>query len=82
MKYTVGTYRDGEDLFDAVLVSWPEVDAYLKEHPVPEYAEAKVVAEALVAAGAPEWVRRGIPWISRNGLSLICPQKQKPPAGV
>lgn len=67
------TYSNGVTEHEAIQISWGTVRAILGHDHTGDPDEDRQLVEALIAAGAPEWVRDAQGWTDEHGWGLIGP---------
>lgn len=68
------TYSNGRTEHEAVQLPWSVVEEILGREHDGSGDDDKVLVDALLAAGAPEWVRDADGWIDEGGWGLIGPE--------
>lgn len=67
------TYSNGVTAHEAIQIPWDTVRAILGHDHTGDPDEDRRLVDALLAAGAPEWVRDAQGWIDEYGWGLIGP---------
>ena len=67
-------YSNGVTEYEAIQIPWDTVRAILGHNHTGDSDEDRRLVDALLAAGAPEWVRDADGWVDEGGWGLIGPQ--------
>ena len=67
-------YSTGRTEHEAIQIPWNTVRAILGHDHTGDPDEDRRLVEALIAAGAPEWVRDAAGWVDEHGWGLIGPE--------
>lgn len=67
-------YSNGVTEHEAIQIPWDTVRAILGHDHTGAPDEDRRLVEALIAAGAPEWVRDAEGWVDEHGWGLIGPE--------
>jgi len=67
-------YSNGVTEYEAIQIPWDTVRAILGHDHTGDSDEDRRLVDALLAAGAPEWVRDAEGWVDEHGWGLIGPE--------
>ena len=67
-------YSNGVTEYEAIQIPWDTVRAILGHDHTGDSDEDRRLVDALLAAGAPEWVRDADGWVDEGGWGLIGPE--------
>ena len=67
-------YSNGVTEYEAIQIPWDTVRAILGHDHTGDSDEDRRLVDALLAAGAPEWVRDAEGWVDEGGWGLIGPE--------
>lgn len=73
--YQNTTYTDHQgQSYPAVFLTWDQVEAVLGRGHDGTAEDDQELVEALIGAGAPDWVEEGLGWTDEQGWGLYRPQ--------
>lgn len=68
------TYSDRDQSYKAVLVLWDTISDFLGRDHDGSADDDQTLIDALIAGGAPDWVRDAEGWVDSSGWGLIGPR--------